>query len=78
MNKVNPFYEKNAIPVDKFISVDDYSPIPYDKHTTSPYTKTRIILLNGTEFEQNWFLHAFNRNCNNNDLRIAIALIRRH
>ena len=78
MNKVNPFYEKNAIPVDKFISVDDYSPIPYDKHTTSPYTKTRIILLNGTEFEQNWFLHAFNRNCNNNDLRRAIALIRRH
>ena len=45
MNKVNPFEEKNAISVDKFVAVDDYSPIPYDKKSTSPYTKTRIILL---------------------------------
>lgn len=78
MNKVNPFYEKNAISVDKFLSVSDYSPKAYDKLTTSPYTKTHIILLNGTEFEQTWFLHQFNRNCNNNNLRKDIALIRRH
>ena len=78
MNKVNPFLEKNAVPVDKFVSVSEYSPKPYDKLKTSPYTKTRIILLNGTEFEQNWFLHQFNRNCNDNDLRREIALIRRH
>ena len=78
MNKVNPFYEKNAVAVNEFASVADYSPVPYDKNTTSPYTKTRIILLNGAEFEANWFLHQFNRNCNNNDLRRDIALIRRH
>lgn len=78
MNKVNPFLEKNAVPVDKFVSISEYSPKPYDKLKTSPYTKTRIILLNGTEFEQNWFLHQFNRNCNDNDLRREIALIRRH
>lgn len=78
MNKVNPFLEKNAIPVDKFVSVSEYSSKPYDKTKTSPFTKTRIILLNGAEFEQNWFLHQFNRNCNNNDLRREIALIRRH
>lgn len=78
MNKINPFYENNAISVDKFASVDDYSPKPYDKLKTSPYTKTRIILLNGTEFEQAWFLHQFNRNCNDNSLRREIALIRRH
>ncbi len=78
MNKVNPFYEKNAISVGEFCSVNDYSPKPYDKNKTSPWTKTRIILLNGTEFEQTWFLHQFNRNCNNNDLRRDIALIRRH
>lgn len=77
MNKVNPFEEKNAISVDKFVAVDDYSPIPYDKKSTSPYTKTRIILLNGAEFEQNWFLHQYSRNCSNNDLRRDIALIRR-
>ena len=78
MNKVNPFYEKNAVPVDGFASVADYSPVPYDKKAASPYTKTRIILLNGAEFEANWFLHQFSRNCNNNDLRRDIALIRRH
>lgn len=78
MNKVNPFLEKKAIAVDKFLNINDYSPKPYDKKKTSPYTKTRIILLNGTEFEQTWFLHQFSRNCNNNDLRREIALIRRH
>lgn len=78
MNKINPFLEKNAKPVGNFASVSDYSPKPYDKLTTSPYTKTRIILLNGAEFEQTWFLHQFNRSCNNNDLRRDIALIRRH
>ena len=78
MNEVNPFYEKNAVPVNGFASVTDYSPVPYDKNTASPYTKTRIILLNGAEFEANWFLHQFSRNCNNNDLRRDIALIRRH
>lgn len=78
MNKVNPFYEKNAVPVDKFVSIQDYSPKAYDKNKTLPYTKTRIILMNGTEFEQAWFLHQFQRSCNNNDLRRDIALIRRH
>lgn len=78
MNKINPFFEKNALPVDEFSSVESYSPIAYDKNNTSPYTKTRIILLNGAEFEQTWFLHQFNRNCNNNNLRRDIALIRRH
>ncbi len=78
MNKVNPFFEKNAIGVDRWASVDDYSPKPYDKLKVSPYTKTRVILMNGTEFEQNWFLHQFSRNCNNNDLRREIAMIRRH
>lgn len=78
MNKINPFLEKKAISVDKFVSVNDYSPKPYNKATTSPFTKTRIILLNGAEFEQNWFLHQFHRNCSNNDLRREIAQIRRH
>lgn len=78
MEKINPFFEKNAVKVEKFVSVDDYCPKSYDKNKTSPYTKTRIILLNGAEFEQTWFLHQFHRNCNNNDLRREIAEIRRH
>ena len=78
MNKANPFYQSNAISVEKFISVEGYSVKAYDKNSTSPYTKTRIILTNGAEFEQTWFLHQLQRNCLNNDLRREMALIRRH
>lgn len=59
-----------------FMSWQQINVKPYDKKTTDPYTKTRIILLNGTEFESNWFLHQFARNCNNNELRRKIALVR--
>lgn len=50
---------------------------PYDKNTADPYTKLRVILMNGTEFEANWFSHQFSRHCSDNDLRREIALIRR-
>ena len=79
MKKVNPFNEEKAIPVEN--SYKNWSELnlkPYDKNKTSPYTKTRVILMNGTEFESNWFLHQFSRNCNNNDLRREIAKVRRH
>ena len=36
---------------------------PYDKHSVDPYTRTRVILMNGTEFEANWFSHQFSRHC---------------
>ncbi len=52
-------------------------PKPYDKRTTSPYTKTRVILMNGCATENIFFLHQFNRNCNNNDLRRELAKLRR-
>lgn len=78
MNKVNPFYEKGAVSVEKFVSVDDYALKAYNKETTDPYTKTRIILLNGAEYEQTWFLHQMYRRCSCNDLRRDISLIRRH
>ena len=32
--------------------------------------------MNGTEYESNWFLHQFARNCNDNDIRRAIAIVR--
>lgn len=78
MNKVNPFYEKGAVSVEKFVAVDDYALKAYNKETTDPYTKTRIILLNGAEYEQTWFLHQMHRRCSCNDLRRDISLIRRH
>ena len=51
-------------------------PKSYNKKTTSPFTKTRIILMNGTEFESNWFLHQFARNCNDANLKREIARVR--
>ncbi len=53
------------------------APKSYDKNAVSPYTKTRVILMNGTEFEANWFLHQFQRHCLNNDVRRTLAAVRR-
>lgn len=59
-----------------FMNWKQMYPKSYNKKTTSPFTKTRIILMNGTEFESNWFLHQFARNCNDNNLRREIAIVR--
>lgn len=52
-------------------------PKSYDKHTVDPYTRTRIILMNGTEFENVWFTHQLNRHTDNNEIRRQVALMRR-
>ena len=79
MKQINPFKEENAVPVDG--TYKDWKQLnlkPYDKDKASPYTKTRVILTNGAEFEANWFLHNFSRHCNNNELRRELAIVRRH
>lgn len=73
---MNPFQFKTKEVEEYFMNWDMMYPKAYDKKKTSPYTKTRVILLNGTEFESNWFLHQFARNCNDNDLRREIAIVR--
>lgn len=74
---MNPFEEK-PINIEKSIqNWCEIYPKQYNKYETSPYTKTRIILMNGTEFEANWFSHQFSRNCHNNDIRRELALTRR-
>ena len=73
----NPFNEK-PIPVDKwFMDWDTMYPCSYNKETTNPYTKCRIVLMNGTEFEAQWFSRNFSRHCDDNDLRRELALVRR-
>ena len=52
-------------------------PAPYDKHAVDPYTRTRVILMNGTEFEAVWYSHQFSRHTGDNELRRQIALLRR-
>ncbi len=77
MSHFNPFDEK-PFSIDKtFMDWRMMNPKPYNKDETDPYTKTRIILMNGTEFEAQWFSRNFSRHCKNNDLRRELALVRR-
>lgn len=74
---MNPFEFDTPVIGQKYYDWKNIYPIPYDKATTSPYTKTRVILMNGCETEQVFFLHQFQRNCTDNNLRREIAKIRR-
>lgn len=73
---MNPFKQESKNIQANIMSFNRLYPKPYDKKTVHPFTKLRVILMNGTEFESNWFLHQFSRNCPDNDLRREIALIR--
>ncbi|MBQ8407150.1 MAG: hypothetical protein IJY38_04445 [Clostridia bacterium] len=73
---MNPFSEKPISIVSSFQNWKQLYPKPYNKNETDPYTKTRIILMNGTEFEANWFSHQFQRHTDNLDLRRELALTR--
>lgn len=73
----NPFNEKPSKIDAGILEWKKLYAKPYDKNIVDPYTKVRIILMNGTEFESNWFSHQFFRHCNNNELRREISLIRR-
>ena len=50
---------------------------PYDKLEVSPYTKVRLILAQGTEFEANANSHQIDRRIYNNDIRRRLAFVRR-
>lgn len=74
----NPFKEKPMKIDECFGDWKSLNPQPYQKMKVSPYTKVRMILMNGTEFESCWFMHQFMRHCDNADLRRELALIRRN
>lgn len=74
---MNPFELKPAKVEDGLMDWKTLYPQPYDKNEADPYTKVRIILMTGTEFEANWFSHQFHRHCADNDLRRELALSRR-
>ncbi len=74
---MNPF-ELAARPLESLImDWKQMTPIPYDKRAVDPYTRCRVILMNGTEFEQVWYSHQFSRHAGDNELRRQIALMRR-
>ncbi len=74
---MNPF-ELSPKSVDSaFTSWTNIYPFSYNKMSTDPYTKTRIILMNGTEFEANWFSHQMSRHTTDMELRRELAVTRR-
>lgn len=74
---MNPFEQRPQKTEKSFSGWNNVLVRPYDKNTVDPYTRLRIILMNGTEFESVRMGHAFARECTNNDLRRELALLRR-
>lgn len=60
-----------------FMSLKKMYPKPYNKKTADPYTKTWVILMNGTEYESVWFMHQFARHCNIPEVCDALAIVRK-
>lgn len=75
--KFNPFLEKPKKLESLVMSWKDMAQKPYDKCEVSPYTRTRCILMNGTEYEAVWFSHQFHRHSCDNDLRRMLSMVRR-
>ena len=74
---MNPFVEKSKDISKTYKNWKTINVKPYDKETVDPYTRVRMILMNGTEFEAIWNTARFTRHCTNNDVRRGMALIRR-
>ena len=74
---MNPFELKPKKYDDTVMSFQSMYPKSYDKDSVDPFTKLRIILMNGTEYEAVKHQHAMHRTCNNNDIRRDVAMMRR-
>ncbi len=74
---MNPLKQKTKEIDSYFMNFDKLYPKAYDKVKTSPYAKTRVILMNGTEYESVWFLHQFARHCDNKEICDVLSIIRK-
>ncbi len=73
----NPLKEK-GIPIEKQAKNWDQIDVePYDKNDVHPYTRTRIILMNGIETEAVIFGHQFARHTDDYALKQKLAMTRR-
>lgn len=73
---MNPFELKPISYEKSIVDFKELASKPYNKDEVSPFTKLRVILMNGTEFEAVKFGHHFNRCTADNDLRRELAKIR--
>lgn len=72
----NPLSEK-GIPLDDQVrNWSELNTVPYDKNDIHPYTRCRVIAMNGAEFEAVAFSHQFNRHTDVPELKAALAQTR--
>jgi hypothetical protein len=74
---LNPLAEKGMDIDDQFRNWSELNTTPYDKETVDPYTRARVILMNGSEVESIIFGHQFARQTDNPELREKLAVSRR-
>ncbi len=74
---MNPYQIDTKDINEYFISLDRMYPKAYNKKRTGPYTKCRVILMNGTEYESVWFMHQFARHCDNDEILEALSIVRK-
>lgn len=74
---MNPLQYKTKDVNEYYFNFDKLYPKSYNKNKTDPYTKTRVILMNGTEYESVWFMHQFARHCDNPEILKALAIVRK-
>src|SRR4029450_7514666 len=73
----NPLDQKGIAVPDQFRNWSELNAMPYDKHTVDPYTRTRVILMNGIEVESIIFSHQFARHTDNLEIKQKLARSRR-
>ncbi|PCC74026.1 hypothetical protein SAMN02745121_07687 [Nannocystis exedens] len=73
----NPLAEK-GIPLEKQIrNWSELNVQPFDKREVHPYTRTRVIVMNGIEIESALYSHQFARHTDNWAVKRQLALVRR-
>lgn len=70
--------QERGIPLEKQIrNWSELNVKPYDKNSVHPYTRTRVIFMNGIEVEAAIFGHQFARHVADLDLKRQLAMVRR-
>jgi hypothetical protein len=73
----NPL-EQKGIPIDQQLRTwSELNVQPYDKLQVDPYTRCRVIVMNGIEVEAAMFSHQFNRHTDVPEIKEALAQSRR-
>ncbi|MFW5774731.1 MAG: hypothetical protein ACOCW2_00455, partial [Chitinivibrionales bacterium] len=73
----NPLKESGTPLEKQFRNWDSLNVKPYDKNDVDPYTRTRIILMNGIEVESALFLHQMARHTKDLNLKRVLCTGRR-